>query len=82
MTGPNLIINYPAIGAAVAAGMGFGALWYGPLFGRAWAQGMGFAKDFRPDAKMMRKALLLQAASLLLMSYVLAHTGQVWRPSV
>ncbi len=82
MTQPNLIINYYAILASMVAGMIFGFLWYGPIFGKAWAKEMGMDFSKKPDAKVMRKALLLQVIGLFLTSYVLAHSGQVWRPSV
>ncbi|MEK6629091.1 MAG: DUF1761 domain-containing protein [Bdellovibrionota bacterium] len=82
MMQPYLIINYYAIITSVVVGMVLGFLWYGPLFGKSWAQAMGFASDFKPDSKKMAQAMVLQALGLLLMSYVLAHSGQVWRPSV
>lgn len=79
---PSLIINYFAIISSVAAGMVLGFLWYGPLFGKSWARGMGFAADLKPDSKKMTQAMILQALGLLLISYVLAHSSQIWRPSV
>ncbi|MEQ1875168.1 MAG: DUF1761 domain-containing protein [Bdellovibrionia bacterium] len=82
MQEPQLIINYPAILVSVVACMVFGFLWYGPLLGRTWAKGMGMNMDKKPDPGVMKKALLLQALGLLLMTYVLAHAIQVWRPSV
>lgn len=81
MTQPNLIINYYAILSCVIAGMVFGFLWYGPVFGKIWAKGMGMSTD-KPDSKTMTRAMILQVIGLFLVSYVLAHTGQVWRPSV
>lgn len=82
MVQPNLIINFFAIGTCVIAGMIFGFLWYGPIFGKIWARGMGMPADFKPDSKTMARAMLLQVVGLFLISYVLAHSGQVWRPSV
>lgn len=37
---PALHINIPAILAAILAAMVLGFLWYGPLFGKAWAREM------------------------------------------
>lgn len=82
MTHPSLIINYYAILAAMAAAFVFGFLWYGPLLGKVWAKEMGLPADFKPDQKKMMIAMVLQVVGLFLTSYVLAHSGQVWRPSV
>ena len=82
MVQPNLIINYPAILVSVLAGMIFGFMWYGPMFGKTWGKLMGFSADFKPTPSVMRRALLLQFIGLFFISYVLAHAGQVWRPSV
>jgi hypothetical protein len=58
-----------------------GGLWYGPLFGRAWAGAMGMDCDKKPDKKVMQRALALQAFGLFLTTYVLAHSIQAWRAS-
>ncbi|MCC6278550.1 MAG: DUF1761 domain-containing protein [Oligoflexia bacterium] len=82
MVEPKLIINFYAILASIGAGMVFGFLWYGPIFGKAWAKGMGLSSSFAPSKKQMQKAMVLQVIGLFLMAYVLAHSGQIWRPSV
>ena len=82
MQEPHLILNWPAIITAVVAAFVFGFLWYGPLFGKPWAKAMGLKMDKKPDANFMSKALGLQVIGLFLTTYVLAHSGQVWRPSV
>lgn len=82
MTHPNLIINYGAIVAAVVAAFFFGYLWYGPLFGKTWGKAMGMNMSKKPDSKVMFKAMGLQVIGLFLIAYVVAHAGQVWRPSV
>jgi hypothetical protein len=82
MAEPNLIINFAAIGVSIIAGMVVGFLWYGPVFGKVWARLMGMPEDFKPTKDAMTKAMVLQVAGLFLTSYVLAHSGQVWRPSV
>lgn len=82
MKEPNLIINYGAILVATFAGFVFGGVWYGPLFGKKWAGLMGMDFSKKPPAGVMKKALMLQAVGLFLTAYVLAHSIQVWMPSV
>jgi hypothetical protein len=82
MQEPNLIINWPAIIVSTFAAFVFGGLWYGPLFGKIWAGQMGMKMDQKPERRTMMRAFALQAIGLFLTSYVLAHVGQVWRPSV
>jgi hypothetical protein len=79
---PHLIINWAAILTSTVVAFLFGGLWYGPIAGKAWCKAMGINMDQKPDSKVMRRAFALQALGLFLTSYVLAHTGQVWRPSV
>ena len=81
MEQPTLLINWYAIWAAVIATLAFGLLWYGPLFGKAWDKGMGFTKK-KKYPKEMPKIIALQILGLFLTTYVLAHTGQIWRPTV
>jgi hypothetical protein len=79
---PNIVLNWPAMLAALAASFVFGFLWYGPLFGKTWAKMMGMKMDKKPEKGFMMKALGLQILGTLLTVYVLAHSVQVWRPSV
>lgn len=79
---PEMHPNYPAILAATLAAMVLGFLWYGPLFSKAWNKEMKMPPDFKPDSTMMIKAVLLQLVGALLTAYVLAHSEEVWRPSV
>lgn len=79
---PELTLNYLAIGVSVIAAFFMGYLWYGPIFGKMWAREMGYTEDYQPDSKDMARAMILQVLGLLFISYVLAHTSQVWRPSV
>ncbi|MCI0542311.1 DUF1761 domain-containing protein [bacterium] len=70
-------INYLAVLVAAIANMVVGFLWYGPLFGKPWADMMGLKFD-SPEAKMamQKKALPSYAASFvgaLIMACVLAH---------
>lgn len=71
-------INYLAVLAAAVASMVLGFLWYGPLFGKPWADMMGYKFD-SPEAMkaMQKKAMPGYVASFigaLVMSYVLAHS--------
>ena len=69
--------------AALVAAFFFGFLWYGPLFGRTWAGLMGMSmEDCKPQPVEMGRSIALQVVGLFLTVYVLAHSVQVWRPSV
>jgi hypothetical protein len=82
MTQPNLILNFPAMIAAIVAGFVLGGLWYGPLFGKTWAACMGWKPGEKPEPGVVKRAMILQVVGLILTVWVLAHTCQVWRPSV
>ena len=79
---PNLHLHWPAILAAVATAFAFGGVWYGPLLGKTWAGLMGMPPDFKPAPGAMKQAFACQLIGTLLTTYVLAHSVQVWRPSV
>ena len=64
-------INYFAVVVAAAAMMALGFAWYGPLFGKQWAQLSGLTMG--PDTKPKPITLVLMIISTLLMSFVLAH---------
>jgi hypothetical protein len=82
MSEPQIIINWASILTAAIAAFVFGGFWYGPLFGKYWAGLMNLKMDQKPSKEFMRKALGLQMVGQLLTAYVLAHTTQIWRPSV
>lgn len=77
-----MIINWPAILVSVLVAFVFGALWYGPILGKAWASDMGLNMDRKPDPKVMKRAFINQFIGTFLTVYVLAHSVQIWRPSV
>lgn len=77
---PHIHLHWPAIAAAVLAGMFIGFLWFGPLFGKAWAREMKFPAGFKPAPKVFAKAVLLQFIGTFLTVYVLAHSEEIWRP--
>src|SRR3989344_2625414 len=70
-------VNYLAILACGIANMVIGFLWYGPLFGKPWAEMMGFKVNTPEEMKeMQKKAMPGYVASFigaLVMAYVLAH---------
>ena len=79
---PAIHLNYLAIAVAVIVNFFFGWIWYGPLFGKAWAKEMGMNMDQKPDSKVMMRGMILMLIGTFLLVYVLAHSVQVWRPSV
>ena len=78
---PEIVINHLAVIVCVIASMPVGYLWFGPLFGKAWARHMGM-EDMEPHGGgAMAKSLGLYALGSLLIAFVLAHSIQVWMPS-
>ena len=73
-------INYSAIAAAVVASFVFGFLWYGPLFGKQWAQLMGKKMEDCKDKKPEGSALLLTLLGTTLTTFVLAYILQNIKP--
>lgn len=78
---PALNINYLAIPVAALASFMLSFLWWGPLFGKKWAELAGL-KDMQPDNSAMIRGMLLNLVGVLILCYVLAHSVNVWRPSV
>ena len=78
---PEISVNYLAIAVSVLVSMPLGFLWYGPLFGKAWAKHMSMEDMQQPGAREMIKSLLIYAIGSLLIAFVLAHSLEVWRPS-
>ncbi len=79
---PHIQLNWLAIFLSMVAAFVFGFFWYGPLFGKPWAKIMGLKMDCKPEGKVMARAFGLQIVGLFLTTFVLAHTCQIWRPSV
>ena len=78
---PNLQINMTAILIAVVANFIFGAIWYMPLFGKAWAKEMKMdANGPKPPASAMIKGMSIMVIGNFLMAYVFAHNISVWNP--
>ena len=79
---PTIPINYLAVFTAVVILMPVGFLWFGPLFGKQWAEHMGMADRPQPDGAAMGKSMALFALGNLLLVFVLAHAQGVWLASV
>jgi len=71
-------INYAAILVAVIANFFFGFIWYAPLFGKAWAQEMGFDTSVKPPASAMAKGMIIMVIGNFFMAYVFAHNMMAW----
>ena len=72
---PQVPVNYLAVLGAAIASMVIGALWYGPLFGKAWVNlaGMTEAQMNAAKQKGMGKSYAIMFAGSFLMAYVLLH---------
>lgn len=73
-----IVINYGAVLAAVAASVMLGFLWYGPLFGRQWMRLVGISREEMEEAKGkgmrgMWRTYAIMIAGTLITAYVLAH---------
>ncbi len=67
-------INYVAVLLAVVAAVIIGVLWYGPLFGKAWMNLMGFTAESMKAMKMSRTGAFIGIIVMsFLTAYVLAH---------
>jgi len=78
---PNIQLNMTAILIAVVANFIFGALWYMPLFGKAWAREMKIDMTGpKPPSSVMIKGMVIMIIGNFLMAYVFAHNIAVWNP--
>ena len=78
---PNIQINMMAILIAVVANFIFGALWYMPFFGKAWAKEMKIdLSGPKPPSSEMVKGMVIMVIGNFLMAYVFAHNIAVWNP--
>ena len=69
--------NYLAMVSAVVASFVFGYLWFGPLFGKTWAQLMGKKIE---DCKPKPWALALTLFGTVLTTFVLAYFMYIYKP--
>lgn len=79
---PQLVINHFAVVVCALVGMPVGYLWFGPLFGKAWAVAMDMDVNEQPGGAAMARSLLIYFVGSLLLAFVLAHSIDVWRASV
>ncbi len=65
---PTVELNYFAVVVASVLAMILGALWYGPLFGRAWMRVIGVAEmDDETRKKMQAQAMPLYVLQFMLL---------------
>lgn len=78
----SLSINYVAVLVCAVASMALGFVWYGPLFGKKWAQIIGVnTADLEARKKMQQSAgplYIVQFLITLFQVYVLAHYIAGW----
>ena len=68
---PEVIVNLLAVFVATVAGMMAGALWYGPLFGKAWMKEVNI-DPAKLKSDQMKKAYLLTGLATFIQAIILA----------
>ncbi|WP_299054381.1 DUF1761 domain-containing protein [uncultured Polaribacter sp.] len=72
-------MNFYVLFIAALVPMFIGAIWYGPLFGNAWMQQMGFTKESLAGTNMIKTLLICYILSVLvamaLMQMVIHQMG-------
>lgn len=67
-------INYGGILLAAVINFAFGALWYGPLFGKTWMHLAGLSHDDMKSMKLTaRQAMVLGFVSAFIFTFVLSY---------
>lgn len=78
-----MIINFSAVLACAVLSMVLGAIWYGPLFGRKWAEIIGANPDDMAARKEMQKRAMplyfLQFLITLFQVTILSFYIQGWK---
>lgn len=78
-----MIINYWAVLACAILSLVLGGIWYGPLFGRKWAEIVGVNPDDAAARKEMQKRAMplyfIQFALSFFQALVLAYYIQGWK---
>lgn len=69
--------NYLVLASAMVASFVFGYLWYGPLFGKVWAQLIGIKKG---ESKPKPWAMPLTFLGIVLTTFVLAYILYIYKP--
>lgn len=75
-------INFPAVVVAVLWTIVLGFLWYGPLFGKAWAESTGVDISKKPSSREMTKSMLIMLVASWFMVFCLAHSIEAYRVAV
>jgi hypothetical protein len=76
---PIIQLNWIAILVAVVANFIFGALWFMPLFGKAWAKEMKIdMAGPKPPSSVMIKGMVIMVIGNFLMAFVFSHNIAVW----
>ncbi len=71
---PNpIVINWWAILVAAVSGFALGAIWYGPLFGKAWMRAVGLTEE-EIKSSNPAKAYGITLVLSILFAYVMAHS--------
>ena len=71
-------IDWLGLFLGAIAGFALGALWYGPLFGKAWMAALGITKDDAKNvnmAKLMGGSLLTYIALGIIIAIILTKTA-------
>jgi Protein of unknown function (DUF1761) len=66
-------VNWIAVFAGFAAAYGLGWLWYGPLFGKTWSEGLGL--KLSDMTGMPVAAMAMQAVGTFLLAWVFGVTA-------
>ncbi len=74
-----ITIHYLPIAVAVIVNFIIGWLWYGPLFGKAWATEMKMDPNASSNKQQMFKGMFLMLVGNFLFAYVYAHDIFVWK---
>ena len=70
----NITIDYVAVIGAAFTNVAIGALWYGPVFGKAWRRMMGFTEtDMRNMPLTAGQAITGGIVTALVMAFVLSQ---------
>ena len=77
---PNIHVNMVAVLVAVVANFIFGAIWFMPLFGRAWAKEMKMDLSQKPPKSAMYRGMFIMVIGNFLLAFVLAHDILAWNP--
>ena len=77
---PFINTNYLVLILAVVASFVFGYIWYGPLFGKTWAQLAGIKFEEGTCNKPKPESLILTLLGTVLTVFVLAYFLSIYKP--